>query len=182
MNKLIQYSKEWASENTASNLQKLTNYLNQSTAHSLNLQDRIINMDKSMTWDLEELYVSDSFNIKLLMIPKGNKMPLHNHPGMTVLLKPLWGHFLISNYDWCEEFPFSGIAKQKSNTVVNGSTLCATVSPDQNNIHQMIALEDCAFIDVMSPPYNEEREISYLNITKEFTHNGEDLVHFEIKN
>ena len=182
MKKLIQYSKSWLHDNSPESLQVLQNYLNQSTSVSLDLQERIMKMDRSSGWDFEKLYESDELNICLLMVPKGNKIPLHTHPNMNVLLKCIWGHFLLSAYDWCEEFPFSGFAKQKCNKVVNGASPSTLISPTTNNIHQMIALEDCAFLDIVTPPYNEgNQKISYLKITEEFSYRGEDLVHFEIK-
>lgn len=183
MKKLLEYTENWLQEDSPKHLEDLKNHLDLSTAQSLDLTDKILAMNKTLHWEKVSIHESEDFHVSVLMIPKGKKIPLHTHPGMHVVSKCVWGHFLISCYDWCEEFPFSGIAKQTANEVVNAATPCCVLEPKKDNIHQIIALEDCAFINIETPPYNDEqRKISYLKIAEEFSYHGQQLVKFEITN
>lgn len=183
MKKLIDITKNWLQQDTPTHLEKLKNYLDLSTAHSLNLSEKILAMDKSKHWEKLSIHECEDFHLSILMIPKGKKVPLHTHPGMHVVSKCVWGHFLISCYDWCEELPFSGIAKQTINEIVNAATPACVLEPKKDNIHQIIALEDCAFVNIETPPYNDEHhKISYLKIAQEFSYHGQQLVKLEVTN
>jgi hypothetical protein len=35
----------------------------------------------------------------VVMLPEGMEFPLHNHPGMMVFTKPLWGRLSIESMD-----------------------------------------------------------------------------------
>ena len=48
---------------------------------------------------------SESFELTIFVFPEGATIPLHDHPGMTVFSKVLYGSLEFSAYDW--EHPIS---------------------------------------------------------------------------
>lgn len=112
------------------------------------------------------VYECDSFSIGIFCLPTSGVLPLHNHPGMTVLSKILYGSMHIRSYD-CIELPqdiqhISGppqsiLARKKVNTVYSSpcepSILCPRTG---GNIHSFTAVTPCAVLDVLAPPYSEK--------------------------
>tara|TARA_Y100001968_G_C19177736_1_gene628859 strand:- start:124 stop:693 length:570 start_codon:yes stop_codon:yes gene_type:complete len=135
----------------------LIEHLSKSNAQTLDLVERCENMDRAGSWDYEDLLSSDPVHIKLLLIPKGSKIPIHDHPKMHVLLKVIWGKMHIQAWDWAREYPFSGLARQSVDAVMDGSSQPSMIFPERNNIHTMSAVEDCAFLDICSPFYDESQ-------------------------
>ena len=76
---------------------------------------------------------------------------------MHVLLKVIWGKMHVQAWDWAREYPFSGLARQSIDAVMDGSSQPSMIFPEKNNIHTMSAVEDCAFLDICSPFYDESQ-------------------------
>jgi cysteamine dioxygenase len=95
----------------------------------------------------------------------GLTMPLHDHPGMHVLLTVTKGKLLIATHTILSgrDQQLSRFPPQKSprvaltcsreeNTLTAGQ--CDLVDPVRN-IHEIKALEDSQFVDVLFPDYAE---------------------------
>jgi len=92
-------------------------------------------------------------------------IPTHDHPGMTVCSKVLYGKVHTIGYDIVGE-PMSSsetlrTKKVVDEVVVEGSVF--SLHPESGNIHSFRALESCAILDVLAPPYApyEGRECTY---------------------
>ncbi|KAK6920820.1 Cysteine oxygenase/2-aminoethanethiol dioxygenase [Dillenia turbinata] len=114
------------------------------------------------------LYECDNFSIGIFCLPPTAVIPLHNHPGMTVLSKLLFGSIHIKSYDWASAMPSNSINPQPSrearirlarlHTGSNFTAPCdATVlyPSDGGNLHCFTALTSCAILDVLGPPYSD---------------------------
>ncbi|KAJ4818676.1 hypothetical protein LUZ62_031242 [Rhynchospora pubera] len=128
------------------------------------------------------LHECDKFSIGIFCLPPSGVIPLHNHPGMTVFSKLLFGSMHIKSYDWVDTLndpydSFPGhtnnigqvgpsLAMVKSDGVVTAPCDTAVLFPnDGGNMHCFTALTPCAVLDVLGPPYSDDegRHCTYYN-------------------
>ncbi|EEF45021.1 Protein C10orf22, putative [Ricinus communis] len=122
------------------------------------------------------IHECNKFSIGIFCFPPSGVIPLHNHPGMTVFSKLLFGKMHIKSYDWVDEDSVNGSA------VVNPSEVrlakvkidsdftapcnpCILYPVDGGNMHCFTAATACAVLDVLGPPYSdpEGRHCTYYN-------------------
>ena len=99
-----------------------------------------------------------SYSVGVFLLSAGARIPLHNHPGMTVLSRLLFGRLQLTSYDWVT--PGRSAAEGGECVVSRSSTLVGpaptiALFPDRGgNVHELTALTDCAVLDVLAPPYS----------------------------
>ncbi|CAN8236360.1 unnamed protein product [Cochlearia groenlandica] len=114
------------------------------------------------------LHECDQFTIAILCLPPNSVIPLHNHPGMTVFSKLLFGSMHIKSYDWVANAPMrdskTRLAKLKMDSTFTSPCKPSILYPeDGGNMHRFTAKTACAVLDVIGPPYSnsEGRHCSY---------------------
>mmetsp|Transcript_31492 Transcript_31492/g.43716 ORF Transcript_31492/g.43716 Transcript_31492/m.43716 type:complete len:261 (+) Transcript_31492:220-1002(+) len=120
------------------------------------------------------------FTIAVFSIPSFGTIPLHNHPGMVVMSKVLYGSMHVRSYDWLDSSASgSGEAPRPArlvrDEVVTGPSEVVTLFPNSGgNIHAFTALTPCAVLDILAPPYdpNNGRDCTYYS---EFIPQSNDL-------
>eukprot|EP00612_Vaucheria_litorea_P001262 CAMPEP_0171453528 /NCGR_PEP_ID=MMETSP0945-20130129/1198_1 /TAXON_ID=109269 /ORGANISM="Vaucheria litorea, Strain CCMP2940" /LENGTH=117 /DNA_ID=CAMNT_0011978409 /DNA_START=342 /DNA_END=692 /DNA_ORIENTATION=+ len=101
---------------------------------------------------------------------------------MTVLSKVLSGEVRVSSYDWeSESEAAKGGVRKRAKEVFVGvkrpSDGTWTLEPNKGNIHEISAVETSAVLDVLYPPYSDERGCSYYRVIG--GENGQGFVYLE---
>ena len=122
-----------------------------------------------------------ALDIVVFIFPAGASIPLHDHPGMTVFSKILYGELGMSSFDWVQppttqelagwasvdEQPRNDTAaavgnqqrsaRRRGDTILNCEAPTFVLRPEFANIHAFAAASECAVLDVLMPPYDDER-------------------------
>jgi len=100
------------------------------------------------------------FSVSIFIIDENYKMPLHDHPNMTGLLKVISGKLKAECYTQIQTDKENGllekIVRVEEPKILSSSSEAAVLYPDRYNFHELTALDGpAAFFDILSPPYSD---------------------------
>ena len=106
------------------------------------------------------IFDDPTLSMGVFLLPKGAQIPLHDHPGMTVLSKILVGKLHVTSYDMPREPVLMGgstklYCDMATEKIVSGETPTLQLDPVHGNLHKFEALEDTAIFDILTPPYDD---------------------------
>ncbi|XP_040574883.1 2-aminoethanethiol dioxygenase [Lepeophtheirus salmonis] len=106
-----------------------------------------------------DLYEDKNVSIGVFLLNKSGKIPLHDHPRMTGVIKCIEGSIKVSSYTSVEQAKEDGItlATPHGDVIMSVSTDPKMLTPTSQNIHEVhnaSASSPAAFLDLLSPPYN----------------------------
>eukprot|EP00747_Dinoflagellata_sp_TGD_P019730 gnl/TRDRNA2_/TRDRNA2_127365_c0_seq2.p1 gnl/TRDRNA2_/TRDRNA2_127365_c0~~gnl/TRDRNA2_/TRDRNA2_127365_c0_seq2.p1 ORF type:complete len:274 (-),score=30.93 gnl/TRDRNA2_/TRDRNA2_127365_c0_seq2:145-966(-) len=107
----------------------------------------------------QDVYNGPDMSICIFALRAGSRLPLHDHPGMTVFSRLLFGRMRVTSFDIKSkaarpEWPSGHTAVLHSDKVLGPHPVTYSLGPDEGNLHTLEAIDDCAFFDVLTPPYN----------------------------
>jgi len=134
-------------------------------------------------------------HLSLWILPRGTCLPLHDHPDMTVLMRHLYGELEVRSFDWmdktrCGHPPTAGLSRltevlhwtdsvPRKKDTAEGNGNVAVFKPHSNNLHEIRALSDAAFFDVIAPPYDHDEEATRICTYYGATHQEDAIYHLE---
>ncbi|CAH8327900.1 unnamed protein product [Eruca vesicaria subsp. sativa] len=135
------------------------------------------------------LHECEQFSIAIFCLPPSGVIPLHNHPGMTVFSKLLFGTMHIKSYDWVVDAPMKDsktrLAKLKMDSTLTAPCNASILYPeDGGNMHRFTAKTACAVLDVLGPPYcnGEGRHCTYfLEFPLDKSHQEDDVLRGQVE-
>ena len=95
---------------------------------------------------------NEEYAIAAFLLKQGAKIPLHDHPNMTVLSRVVCGSLQVTSFDVGAD----GKAR-RSSSIMTSADGPAALFPCQDNVHEFQAGADGACVlDVIVPPYDED--------------------------
>jgi len=133
----------------------------------------------------QDVFDCPEMNLVIFLLPKGSKLPLHDHPDMHVFGRLLFGRLRATSYDIGEEgeatlaLPGARRILSRHEVVHGPHPVTYSLAPHRGNLHELEAIDDVAFFDVLFPPYDfaAGRDCNYYTVRMDPRAREDVLVH-----
>lgn len=105
-------------------------------------------------WWSENLLDEEGCHLALFLLPRGERLPLHDHPDMHVWTRVLHGRLAVRAFDWVERTPPR--VRPAGELVVAPGSAPLRATPQLHNVHELRAEEPSAILDLFAPYYDKE--------------------------
>jgi hypothetical protein len=112
-------------------------------------------------WSNLRPHHSEACEIGLFFLPRGEHIPLHDHPDMHVFMRVLLGTLHVTSYTR----EAHDLARRTADTDLDDRSPVWLVEPHRDNLHALHARTDVVFLDVLRPPYVAGRVCTYHDAT-----------------
>jgi len=151
----------------------MTSLLNGVTAESLGVSAADVpRRGGRHTVFFQHILECPSLSLCIFVIPRGSSIPLHDHPHMSVFGRLLFGEMQVRSYD-IDDLTSAEVqnalyygqpvrATRAVHGVLGPDPVTYQLTPTFGNLHELLAVEDCSFFDVIFPPYGADgRDCTY---------------------
>lgn len=109
------------------------------------------------SWSNLRPYFSEACEVGLFFLPRGERIPLHDHPDMHVFMRVLHGTLHVTSYTLAGH----RLAHRTADADLDERSPVWLVEPHRDNLHTLEARSDVVFLDVLRPPYVAGRVCTY---------------------
>ena len=164
---------------TCNNVNQCLDIMNKVTLKDLGLHS--INLERINRSFCMHIIQNDMFHMSIFIIPKQCKLPLHDHPNMSVLSKVIKGNLKMRSFNINKDYQTKAGKKLFPATITNNNIKTNSdnswcLSPSIDNIHDFEASgETVVVLDVLMPPYNDD-DGRPCNFYEELVDNGNQFL------
>ncbi|XP_033322655.1 2-aminoethanethiol dioxygenase [Megalopta genalis] len=147
------------------NFDKLWNLMNKITAEDVNLNKQVLDFIQiqSAPMCVIDIFENKDLTISIFILKHGVTMPMHDHPGMHGFLKVISGAVQVNSYTLktnddhiIKSNKEIDAFRHRPISLHNNSPACV-LTPRDKNLHEISCIEGpAAFLDILSPPYDED--------------------------
>jgi len=95
-----------------------------------------------------------NFDIAIFLIPKGQRLPVHDHPNMSVISKVIEGALRVRSFSAVSSVDEGmGTVRLEECCTKQSTDEAWLLSPTVGNFHEFTAESACVVFDVLLPPY-----------------------------
>lgn len=110
-----------------------------------------------------DVHTGSGMTICIFLLRAGSKLPMHDHPGMHVFGRLLFGRLRVTSFDiessqgdpWNMSTRY--LAVHRGEKEIGPNPVTYSLAPDDGNLHEIEALDDSAFFDILTPSYDAQQ-------------------------
>lgn len=128
------------------------------------------------------VHAEEDFSVGAFVMDAGARIPLHDHPGMSVAMRCLFGECRVVGYDFEDDDDRLRLLRGGHGKTTGGASYGVRLACDKvlkasppahvlhpdsgGNVHSLHALSNCALFEVQTPPYavGRGRDCHYFEI------------------